>query len=75
MIRLKLTALRPKSFNYPVDLKSIGDHRRKCRLDPRLFQKNVARKVGADVCSVRNGQKGRARPEKRFMSAMADFIV
>lgn len=57
-----------------MELKTPGDHIRKRRLDLGLLQKDVAKQVGADVCSVLNWEKGRAEPELRFMPAILAFL-
>ncbi len=52
----------------------MGDHIRARRLDRKLFQKDVARIVGADTTSVLNWEKNRVEPEIRFLPAILSFL-
>ena len=66
--------MKPLSNAYPSDPRTVGDHLRKRRLDLGLFQKDVAERVGVDVCSVTNWELNRTEPEIRYMPAILDFL-
>jgi len=52
----------------------MGDHIRKRRLDLGLFQKDVAKSIGADICSLYNWERGRAEPKARFLPGIIAFL-
>ena len=74
MCHLRLHSSKPKSCAYPKELKTLGDHIRKRRLDLSLLQRDVAGKVGVEVSSVVNWEKGRATPELRYMPAILALL-
>jgi transcriptional regulator with XRE-family HTH domain len=55
-------------------LKTLGDHLRKRRLDLALFQKDVAKRLGADEASVWNWEKNRSSPALRFVPRIIEFL-
>jgi len=64
----------PPSEAYPKALKSIGDHLRKRRLDLKVFQKDLAKLIGVDECTVTNWEKGRSCPAIRFKPNILKFL-
>ena len=62
-----LKAKRPRIRAYPEELKTIGDHIRKRRLDLGLLQKDVGRLVGVDTTTVTNWEKGRTGPTNAWV--------
>jgi hypothetical protein len=54
-----LTTKRPSEKPYSKELKTIGEHLRKRRLDLNLFQKDVAAILGADTMTGRQEGVGR----------------
>ena len=71
---LALRAQKPLSEAYPKQLKTLGDHLRKRRLDLALTQKDVADRLGADEASVWNWEKNRSNPSLRFVPGIIDFL-
>jgi transcriptional regulator with XRE-family HTH domain len=69
-----LTAKKPSEKPYPKELKTIGDHIRKRRLDLGLFQKDVAATIGVDICTVTNWENGRCGPALRVMPRILEFL-
>jgi len=57
-----------------MELKTLGDHVRRWRLDLCLLQKDAANRIGADVCSVYNWENGRAAPELQFLPGIIAFL-
>jgi len=55
---LSLKAHRPLPPAYPKSLKTFGDHLRKRRLDLKLFQKDVAQRLGVDETTIHNWETG-----------------
>lgn len=54
----KLSATKPKPYDYPADPKSTGEHLRKRRLDLRLLQREVAGIVGVNEATIQNWETG-----------------
>jgi transcriptional regulator with XRE-family HTH domain len=59
---------------YPRELRSIGDHVRKTRLDRGLLQKQVAAQIGVDLATVRNWERGTSVPTLRVLPRVIDFL-
>jgi transcriptional regulator with XRE-family HTH domain len=73
-MRLELKASKPRSCGYPKELKTLGDHIRKRRLDLGLLQREVAERVGVDETTILNWEKGRTEPAKRMRSRILIFL-
>ena len=71
---LAFRAQKPLSEAYPKELKTLGDHLRKRRLDLALTQKDVADRLGADETSVWNWEKNRSSPALRFVPRVIEFL-
>jgi transcriptional regulator with XRE-family HTH domain len=69
-----LTAKKPSEKPYPKELKNIGDHIRKRRLDLDLHQKDVATILGVDTMTVNNWEMGRRGPTLRAMPQIIEFL-
>jgi transcriptional regulator with XRE-family HTH domain len=74
MCHLTLGGSKPKSYAYPTELKTIGDHIRKRRLDLGLLQREVAERVRSDVMTILNWEKNRTKPKARHMPAIRAFL-
>jgi transcriptional regulator with XRE-family HTH domain len=59
---------------YPTELRTIGDHIRKRRLDLGLLQREVALLVGVDKTTVFNWEAGIATPNLRAISGVLRFL-
>jgi DNA-binding XRE family transcriptional regulator len=55
---LKLRSPKPFDKAYPMELRSIGDHLRKRRLDLGLHQREVAVRIGVDKTTVYKWEAG-----------------
>jgi len=65
---------KPLDRAYPTELRSIGDHVRKRRLDLGLLQREVALRIGVDKTTVFNWETGRASPGRRAMAGVVRFL-
>lgn len=71
---LELRASKPRSCAYPVELKILGDHIRKRRLELGLLQRTIGQRIGVHCTTVWNWEKGRADPELRFLPKIIAFL-
>jgi len=58
----------------PEKLETIGDHLLRRRLTLKLIQRQVAKELGAEVCSLRNWEGNRTKPAVEFMPAIIRFL-
>ncbi len=70
----KLTASKPMSCDYPKELKTLGDHLRKRRLDLKLLQREVGQRIGVVEASIWNWEDGRVSPEVKHFPAIIAFL-
>ncbi|MBM4046643.1 MAG: helix-turn-helix transcriptional regulator [Planctomycetes bacterium] len=71
---LAFQARKPRSEAYPKELRTLGDHIRKCRLDLALTQKDVAERLGANETSVWNRERNRSSPALCFIPRIIEFL-
>lgn len=71
---LRLRAPKPIDKAYPTELRTIGDHIRKRRLDFGLLQREVALRIGVDKSTVFNWEAGTAKPNRRALSGVIAFL-
>ena len=71
-IRLEAPKLFPAG--YPRELRTLGDHLSKRRLDLGLLQNEVAERLGVDESTVCNWEKNRHAPSARSMPEMLTFL-
>jgi len=69
-----LSVSKPKNPNYPTELKTIGDHLRKRRLDLGLLQKDVAKQIGVTKCTIQYWETNRVAPTLRFVPRIIEFL-
>jgi transcriptional regulator with XRE-family HTH domain len=72
--KIELRAKRPLPPSYPRELKSLGDHLRKRRLDLKLYQEDVARILGVDETTIYNWEKNRTSPPFRYIPKIVKFL-
>jgi len=72
---LILRAPQPLAKAYPTELRSLGDHLRKRRLDLGLLQREVALQIGVDPKTVWNWEKGKAVPSLRAVPHVVRFLA
>jgi transcriptional regulator with XRE-family HTH domain len=71
---LRLRARKPVTKGYPRELKTIGDHIRKRRLDLGLQQTQVALLICVDKTTVMNWERGHRTPAIRHIPAIIRFL-
>jgi transcriptional regulator with XRE-family HTH domain len=71
---ISLTVSKPKGSEYPKELKTLGDHLRKRRLDLKLLQKDVGQRIGGSVSDVWNWENNRVIPAVKFIPAIIAFL-
>ena len=65
---------RPLLAKYPNQLRTIGDHLRKRRLDLRMTQEEVAEKLGTYTHTIRGWEYNHHSPGIRHMLKIIDFL-
>ena len=65
---------KPLDRAYPTELRTIGDHVRKRRLDLGLLQREAALRIGVDKTTVFNWEAGRTTPSLRARPAVITFL-
>ncbi len=71
---VQLSAKRPPNPAYPKELKTIGDHLRKRRLDLGLSQKKVAATLGVSLLTITGWKLGRYGPQRSHLPAIIGFL-
>ncbi len=71
---LTLKAQKPLPSDYPLQIKSLGDHIRKRRLDLKIFQKEAAKKIGVDETTIWFWENNRVEPSISFIPKIIDFL-
>jgi len=71
---MALRAQKPLPEAYPKTLGTLGNHLRKRRLDLGLRQKDVAKRLGADVMSVNNWENNLRTASVRFVPKIIAFL-
>jgi transcriptional regulator with XRE-family HTH domain len=69
-----LKAEKPKNPAYPESLNSLGDHIRKRRLDLKLLQKEVAKRLEVDTTTITNWELNRTSPSLPFIPRIIEFL-
>lgn len=69
-----LSATKPRDRAYPLELKTIGDHLRKRRLDLGLLQREVAEQIGVTKCTIQYWETNRVSPAIRFRPLIRSFL-
>jgi len=67
-------AQKIKNVCYPKEIKTLGDHIRKKRLDLKLFQKDLAILLHTDTDTITNWEKNRCQPGFIYYPAIMDFL-
>ena len=72
--QLELHVPKPLPPDYPTELRTLGDHLRKARLDRDLLQKDVAELLGVNVNTVVGWEIGRKEPKVSYLPRIYEFI-
>jgi transcriptional regulator with XRE-family HTH domain len=71
---LALRSPKPKSPKYPKQLKTLGDHIRKRRLNLGLLQKQVAAQIGVDETTIYNWESNATSPQIHVLPQVMRFL-
>ncbi len=71
---VSLKGERPLPKAYPRELKTLGDHLRKKRLDLKLLQKEVAQVLGVTKDTVTYWEVGRSSPDLHGTAKIIKFL-
>jgi transcriptional regulator with XRE-family HTH domain len=63
-----------KKSDYPSEIKHLGDHIRRRRIDLNLCKKEVAAQIGVDAETIKNWELGRCSPYFRSLPAIMNFL-
>jgi site-specific DNA recombinase len=58
----------------PTELRTIGDHTRRRRLELKMLQREVAVQIGVDTTCVFNWEAQISKPEIRYMPSIIGFL-
>jgi transcriptional regulator with XRE-family HTH domain len=72
--RVSLKGQKPIPKPYPRQLKTLGDHLRKKRLDLKLLQKEVALILGVDETTIDNWENNHSSPRLRHIPGIIKFL-
>jgi transcriptional regulator with XRE-family HTH domain len=67
-------AIMRRSYAYPKELKTIGDHIRKRRLDLGLDQKTIGQRIGVCCLTITGWEKGHTEPKVRHLRDTCEFL-
>lgn len=71
---ITLTGKKPRNPAYPRDLKTIGDHIRKVRLDRGLLQKEVAETLVVSEDTIVNWENNNSTLMIKYMPKIINFL-
>ena len=74
--KLQLQRPRPPVFprGYPIEVRTLGDHLRRRRLELGLLQRTVAKQLRVSVEAIALWEKNRVRPRPRQYRAVIEFL-
>lgn len=72
--QVRLSARSPSNPTYPTELKTLGDHLRKRRLDLDLLQHEVAEQLGVDDDSVCHWATSYSIPKPYLIPRVIEFL-
>ena len=61
-------------LNYPIYVRTFGDHISKKRLDDGITQKCLAKQLGVSVDAIRDWEKGRTKPCEDYKLKIIGFL-
>jgi transcriptional regulator with XRE-family HTH domain len=71
---VSLKGQKPLPRAYPRELKTLGDHLKKKRLDLKLLQKEVASILGVKEATIWNWENNRSSPKLHYISRVVAFL-
>jgi transcriptional regulator with XRE-family HTH domain len=70
----KFKALKSEKKNIPTELKTIGDHLKKKRLESNLYQRQVGEIIGVDEVTIFNWENKISRPSIKKLPKIVEFL-
>jgi len=67
-------APKPLPSDYPLHIKSLGDHIKKRRLDLKILQKEAAKKIGVVESTIWLWENNRIEPSISFIPKIIGFL-
>ena len=74
VINTRLIAKKPINRAYPTEVKSLGDHLRKTRLDRNLSQPNIAKQFQVSTDTVTGWEMNKYIPTPKYAKLIIDFL-
>ena len=71
---IELNAPKPLPIGLPANPKTIGEHIRKVRMERGLFQKDVAKIIGVETCTLENWERNRTKPFLELLPSIFGFL-
>ena len=71
---LTFKAPKPLPSDYPLQIKSLGDHIKKKRFDLKILQKEVAKMIGVNVSTLWLWEHNRVEPSLSFIPKIIEFL-
>ena len=71
---LTLKAPKPLNSDYPLQIESLGDHIKRRRLDLKIFQKDVAKRICVDETTIWFWENNRVEPSISFIPKIIGFL-
>ena len=72
--KFSISTLKSKSYGYPTELKTIGDHLRAKRMDLNIHQKLQSTQLGCGHLSLVNWELNHHQPTLKFMPKIVEFL-
>ena len=73
-IKVSLKAKKRPDPRYPVNLKTVGDHILKYRLDHKLSQASIANKLGVSNNTISNWENNRTHPRISYLPEIIKML-
>ena len=71
---ITLKGQKPPPKAYPQELKTLGDHLRKRRLDLKLLQRQVALTLGVEEATIWNWENNYSSPKLHYIPRIIQFL-
>jgi transcriptional regulator with XRE-family HTH domain len=71
---VRLKGQKPKSLKYPKELKTVGDHIRKRRLELALLQREVARRISTTTTTISRWETNETSPQVHHLPKIVWFL-
>ncbi len=71
---VRLRAQKPLPPAHPRELRTLGDHLRKRRLDLGLLQSEVAERLAVDETTIYNWERHRTQPARQLVPRILRFV-